>query len=139
MGNIIHISYNDVCKGVGLLKAYLLLLLGLLVVSSGLATSNLSQANLTNVSSSLDTYIAQGLIGSNDTYGNMIIGLILIAVVIIAGFTSRIGLMGATVIIAPLIILMANSGYLPTTLAVLIYIVMGIVWGAIIIKGLGVR
>ena len=108
------------------------------LISSAFAT-NLSQANLTNISANMDTYLTKGIIGSNDTYGNMFIGLILLIVIIVMGFTSRIGLMGATVIIAPLIILMANSGYLPITLAVLIYIVIGIVWGAIIIKGLGVR
>jgi hypothetical protein len=95
--------------------------------------------NTSLVGSYFDTYLTQGLFGTSGTLGMAMIGLIILVILLLMGFVLHLGLLGNTVVMVPAILILANAGYLPPTLAIVLYILLGGVWGAIMIRIMGVR
>jgi hypothetical protein len=138
MDYALHLGYHVFCERVGVLKQYILVLMGLLMLSSSFATN--SSVNITNVSSTLGG-LQDSIIGSDvpTGMGLAFIGFIIVIVAVLALMSSGMGLACFSVVIIPLVLVLATGGYLPSFVAPLVFIVLGIVWAMIIGKVVGVR
>jgi hypothetical protein len=84
----------------------------------------------------------KGIIGTNEAFGYIIVGIVILLIFIYWIFSSGIGLWGLIVIVPPLIIILSfipgqeeNSlGFLPAWVGAIVWIMVGAVWGLIILR-----
>lgn len=120
-------------------KRLFILMFGLAMFSSAFADGGVNATTNSSAIASGIGAITNSVIGSNDTFGMIIIGVLILIFGIISVFAARIGLIGATVTIVPLTLVLSQYGYLPDYLQYLLYIVLGFIWALIILRVTGVR